>query len=60
MIGHREPVKNEITRRAYALYLIRGCEQGRNVEDCVRAEKELSDESVAGGISHYIDFPPLA
>jgi hypothetical protein len=60
MIGHREPAKNEITRRAYALYLMRGCEQGRDVEDWVRAEKELSDESVVGGISHYIDFPPLA
>jgi hypothetical protein len=59
MIEYREPAKNEITRRAYALYLMRGCEQGRDVEDWVRAEKELSDESVARGISHYTGFPLL-
>ena len=60
MIEPGEPAKNEITRRAYALYLMRGCEQGRDVEDWVRAEKELSDESVVGGISHYTGFPSLA
>jgi hypothetical protein len=44
----REPAKDEINHRAYALYLMRGCEQGRDVEDWVRAEKELDDESVGG------------
>jgi hypothetical protein len=48
MIQIREPAKDEILHRAYALYLIRGCEQGRDVEDWVNAEKELSDESVGG------------
>ena len=44
----RGPAKDEINHRAYALYLMRGCEQGRDVEDWVRAKKELSDESVGG------------
>jgi Protein of unknown function (DUF2934) len=46
MIERREPAKDEINHRAYALYLMRGCEQGRDVEDWARAEKELDDESV--------------
>ena len=46
MIEVREPAKDEINHRAYALYLMRGREQGRDVEDWVRAEKELSDVSV--------------
>jgi hypothetical protein len=48
MIELRGPVKDEIKHRAYALYLIRGCEQGRDVEDWVRAEKEMDDESFGG------------
>ena len=44
----RESTKDEINHRAYALYLMRGCEQGRDVEDWVRAEKELTDESTGG------------
>ena len=46
MIELRESAKDDIYHRAYALYLIRGCEQGRDVEDWVRAEKALSDGSV--------------
>ena len=37
----------EIARRAHELYLERGCEHGKDVEDWVRAEKELRDERVA-------------
>ena len=48
MIEIKESAKDEINHRAYAPYLIRGCEQGRDVEDWVRAEKELGDESVGG------------
>ena len=48
MVGLTERTKHEITRRADALYLLRGCEPGRDVEDWVRAERELSDESVGG------------
>ena len=42
--NHRE----EIARRAHELYLQRGDEHGKDVEDWVRAEKELSDEPVSG------------
>ncbi len=48
MIGLREPSGEEIARRAHELYLQRGGEHGKDVEDWVRAEKEVSDESVAG------------
>ena len=45
MMDLRKPTTDEITRLAYALYLLRGCEPGRDVEDWVTAEKELSDIS---------------
>jgi Protein of unknown function (DUF2934) len=48
MFGRREPSGEEIARRAYELYIQRGSEHGKDVEDWVRAEKELSDEPVAG------------
>jgi DUF2934 family protein len=47
MFGRREPSGDEIARRAYELYIQRGSEHGKDVEDWVRAEKELSDEPVA-------------
>ncbi len=47
MFGRREPLGEEIARRAHELYLQRGGEHGKDVEDWVRAEKELSDEPVA-------------
>jgi hypothetical protein len=47
MLGRREPSGEEIARRAYELYLQRTGEQGKDVEDWIRAEKELSDEPVA-------------
>ncbi len=48
MFGRREPSREEIVRRAHELYLQRGGEHGKDVEDWVKAEKELSDEPVAG------------
>jgi len=48
MIVRREPSDEEISRRAYELYLQRSIEQGKDVEDWIRAEKELSEEPVAG------------
>ena len=33
--------RGEIARRAYALYLARGCEHGHDVDDWLRAEREL-------------------
>ena len=47
MFEQREPSREEIACRAYELYLQRGSEQGKDVEDWVRAETELSDEPVA-------------
>ena len=48
MIEGTELSKRDISHRAYKLYLQRGCEPGRDVEDWVRAEKELSSEVVVG------------
>jgi Protein of unknown function (DUF2934) len=48
MFGRREQSGEEIARRAYELYIQRGGEHGKDVEDWVRAEKELSVEPVAG------------
>ena len=48
MFGRREPSGEEIARRAHELYLQRGSEHGKDIEDWVRAGKELSDEPVAG------------
>ena len=48
MFGRREPSEEEIARLAHDLYLQRGGDHGKDVEDWVRAEKELSDEPVAG------------
>ena len=45
MIERRVPSKEEISHVAYALYLQRGGEQGKDVEDWLRAEKELSGEN---------------
>jgi hypothetical protein len=35
-------MRDEIARRAYALYLTRGCEHGRDMEDWFQATKELT------------------
>jgi hypothetical protein len=49
MIARRQPSATKIARRAHELYVQRGGEHGRDVEDWVSAEKELSDdESVVG------------
>jgi hypothetical protein len=44
MIQNRGPVRDEITHRAYAPYLMRGCGHGGDIEDWVKATKELTDE----------------
>ena len=50
MTERREPSKDEISRVAYALYLQRGCESGKDVEDWIRAENELSSEFGVGTV----------
>ena len=41
MSGRRELSREEIARRAHELYVQRGGEHGKDVEDWVRAEQEL-------------------
>ncbi|HYW36910.1 MAG TPA: DUF2934 domain-containing protein [Terriglobales bacterium] len=41
MSERRESSKEEITNLAYGLYLERGCEPGRDIEDWLKAEKVL-------------------
>jgi hypothetical protein len=48
MFARREPSEEEISRRAFELYLQRSGEPGTDVEDWTRAERELSDEPVGG------------
>jgi Protein of unknown function (DUF2934) len=48
MFGRREPSGEEIASRAHELYVQRGGEHGNDVENWVRAEKELSEEPVLG------------
>lgn len=40
----RRAAHEEIARRAYALFLARGAAPGRDVEDWLRAERELARE----------------
>jgi Protein of unknown function (DUF2934) len=44
MIENKELSKQDIAHRAYELYVRRGSEPGKDVEDWVRAEKELTGE----------------
>lgn len=39
------PTREEIERRAYALYLLRGCQDGLDVQDWLQAETELLAEA---------------
>jgi hypothetical protein len=41
MNAHKEISKEEVAHRAYELYVQRGEEPGKDVEDWVRAEQEL-------------------
>ena len=50
MTERREPSKDEISRVAYSLYVQRGCEPGKDVEDWIRAENELSSEFGVGTV----------
>ena len=48
MIKPRELSTEQIAHRAHELYVQRGGEHGKDLQDWLRAEKELSDESVPG------------
>lgn len=45
--GAANVTEHDIARRAYNLYLGRGCEDGHDVEDWVQAERELRRSSLA-------------
>ena len=47
MIEHKELSREDIAHRAYELYVQRGGEPGNDVEDWVRAEKELGAEPIS-------------
>jgi hypothetical protein len=46
MVERREVLKDEIARRAYEIYVQRGGDNGKDVEDWLRAERELSGKPV--------------
>jgi hypothetical protein len=48
MIKQRDLSTEEIARRAHELYVQRGGEHGKDVEDWLAAEEELTDKSVVG------------
>ena len=48
MIERKELSKKDVAHRAYELYTQRGCAPGKDIEDWVRAEKELASEVVVG------------
>jgi len=41
------PTQQQIRQRAYELYMERGCKPGRELEDWLMAEKELSELAAA-------------
>ena len=46
MTEHREISREDIAHRAYELYVQRGEEPGKDVEDWIRAEKELGVQPI--------------
>jgi len=50
MIDHRKPSTEEIARQAHELYVRRGGEHGKDVEDWIKAERALRDESVVASL----------
>jgi hypothetical protein len=37
------PAKEQISQRAYEIYLARGCEDGHDLSDSIEAERQLSE-----------------
>ncbi len=42
-MSETKPSETQIEQRAYELYLERGCEHGRDTEDWLEAERELTE-----------------
>ena len=45
MVEHQEELKDTIAVRAYEIYTQRGGENGKDVEDWIRAEQELIENT---------------
>jgi hypothetical protein len=56
LIEHKGLAKEDIAHRAYDLYVRRGSGPGKDIEDWVRAEKELSREFVVGPAKTIADL----
>ena len=48
---HRVITKDDVSRRAYELFLARGRAEGRHVEDWLEAERQLEADSMASSES---------
>ena len=44
MMEFQEELRDGVARRAYEIYVQRGGQNGRDVEDWLRAEKEIRDK----------------
>ncbi|HXU20324.1 MAG TPA: DUF2934 domain-containing protein [Verrucomicrobiae bacterium] len=42
-MSETKPSETQIEQRAYELFLERGCEHGRDIEDWLEAERELTE-----------------
>lgn len=47
----RDPITEAIARRAYELFLARGAQPGRDLDDWLQAERELLDASRSGRVT---------
>ena len=45
--NHRAISKDDVARRAYELFLARGCVDGHDVEDWLEAERQVEAEGTA-------------
>ena len=48
----RDPITEAIARRAYELFLARGAQDGRALDDWLQAERELLDASRSGSVTN--------
>ena len=57
-----KPSEQQIQQRAYELFLERGCEHGRDVEDWLEAERELNELADLKAVETELAMPeePLA
>jgi Protein of unknown function (DUF2934) len=51
VIEHKQISREDVAQRAYELYVQRGENPGKDVEDWIRAEKELGTEQVVAPTS---------